>query len=257
MGPEYKSIIELYREIKDFRVFELLPHVLNVPSELALTLVEPEQGLYLTGSVTPLIRESGSYDLVRTIQQISPASDKVIRKISSLKITYKDILDDVENKSVLSPGDICDCDKGITIPRHAYERNKKHLSLTPSINTRLCEAAVATVISYLNGLCKYTHVHPQHYELSQLVKPEFAYVIHREEFEGEFNDLYIEVSKFVKNDNWCIYSYEVIGTCLVIKKGLDYRILEWHKQQIEKLDNYDEMIDSVQDGYAPQYSKRR
>lgn len=248
MPKMYKSITELYLEVKEYKIIDLIPHAVSLKPELSKALIDPPVGLYMPGSIRPLFRNHINY-VLRSI-----TDPKTLESTCSY-ISLKDIEKDIKETKLLQRGDITHDQEQFRINRMSYERIKRSLLPNPNLPVIACEAAIATVISYLNTLCPYTRVPIGRYHLSHLVKPDFTYLIEKEEYEAEFHDLYDEVLKFINDDHWCVYHYRIKGTTLIIEKGLDFRIIEWHKQQIKNSEGYDHDLGGVQDGYEVHASR--
>lgn len=246
MPKMYSNITDLYKEIREYKLIDLVPYVSRLDESLVNTLLDPPAGLYIPGSIEPLFETAIRYSLV----------DNEGRELKA-NITTDEILADVRKVKLLPPGNLANNERNFLCKRANYERVKRHLSTTPQIPIKGCEAAIATVVSYLNSLCEYTCVVAGRYELSKLLKPEFQYLVNTEEFERVFHPLYNEVVKFVGNDTWCNYHYRVRGTVLIIEKGLDFRIIEWHRTQIENSEGFDHDTGGVQEGYEVRFKKSR
>ncbi|HXQ35826.1 MAG TPA: hypothetical protein VN843_17555 [Anaerolineales bacterium] len=239
MNITYKSTHDLYNEILEVKLIDLLPHVLGIDQNLLEVLEDPAPGLYLPSSIEPYFVPNGLYVLMTR-----PPS------ATYLPITLDDILRDALGEKSLPPGDLyIDSHTVSLIRRSSYERIKKYLTKLPSLPVRGCEVAIATVLSYLQTLCQYTHIHIGRYHLGSLVKQEFHYLLYKEVYESAFNDLYVDVKNWVGRDIWNYYYYKVAGTTLVLRKGLDYRIVEWHRKRIEESEGYDHDLGGIQDGY--------
>ena len=155
----------------------------------------------------------------------------------------------MKGDQLIPPGNFLSEDQTVFVKRSLYERIKDRLTTEPRLPVKGCEAAIATVLGFLNQLCKYTHIPSKRYQLENLVKPEYYKLIQTEEFENAFHDLYMEVMSFIGNDQWSYYYFKVKGTTLILEKGLDFRIVEWHKQQIIESEAYDHDLGGVQEGY--------
>ncbi len=245
MPKMYRSITDLYNEVLSFTIIDLLPHVSTLSQDLMSALVDTSTGLYLPGSIEPMFENQTSYLLINSLGR--PTGQVV---------TTDQIRQDIEGKINLPPGNFINDEKKQFVKRMLYEKFKHKLSYKTNVPIKGCEAAIATVVSTLNSLCKFTNVAHRRYQLETLIKPSRHKLIELEEYENAFHDLYVEVMKFVGLDTWSYYYYHIKGTSLVIEKGLDFRIVEWHKQQIEDHEAFDHDANGIIPGYEIGYQNR-
>jgi hypothetical protein len=246
MAKQYKNIDDLRREVKAVAVFDLIPHVLSINSDLLAALNDPEEGLYLPNSVEPVFEK----DTIYTISTGRPGQLDVA-------VDWGQILQDIAGTRPLPPGHFFAGNPdgrwfsgpqviGVPGPRPAlrlvqpihmnrrlYEHVKHHFKTHAQVPYRGCEAAVATIVSYLDSLCEHTFVPVGKYDLRRIVKPECQEtMLAKESYESAFDKLWLEVQDFVGEDTWHMYYYYVKGTTLVIEKGMDFRIYDWHRRQL-------------------------
>ncbi len=241
MTTEYKNIADMQREVTGYLMIDLTPHVLSIELDgmLNSAFEPPNPGLYLPGSFQPLFRAENKYFLADSA------------KARPLKVDIDDIVADVALKTPLPPGDFYNVrDRKFYLDRMKYQRMRPMLKTQPTLHVRGYEAAVAVVVAYLNKLNRFTNVPVHLYELDLIVKPEGHRLIANESYENAFNDLLISVSRFVGKQTWCWYYYKVMGTTLVIERGIDYRIMQFHLKELEQTEGFDQTYGEVVDAYA-------
>lgn len=239
----YNSLSDLLRETVGYGVFDLVPYVAQLDSSLLDTLNEPVGGLYLPGNVEPLFMEGETYWVAKRHERIAVSYDVILKDTLASKTPSQE--------RILPPGELQNKDGEPVIKRLLYERIKHRLGVYPSVSIRGCEVAIAVVIDYLNTLCPYVNVPHRHYQLPALIKAAHHSLLEKQTFETALDDLVLDVIKFVGKDTWNIYQYKVSGTTLVLEKGLDFRIVDWHMNQITGNEHYDHDRGEVPDGYRP------
>lgn len=238
MSRDYNSISDLLREVLEIKLIELTPHVLGLEQELVDALEDGSQGIYLPNTIEPVFHQNKKYIISK-----EDGKDQVY-------VTTKDLWDIIQGKMELPEGHIYN-EKGNSImSRSAFMRLKTYMSLGSLVQTKACEAAIAVVIEQLSELNPHTHVAERHYRLRSLVKPGFEELIENSRYQTAFDNLVLEVMRFVGRDTWNYYHIKVNGTTLVIEKGLDYRIYQWHLKEIKQRDGFDHDFGGVASGYG-------
>jgi hypothetical protein len=111
---------------------------------------------------------------------------------------------------------------------------KEHVKLLCRLDEKiaLIRLLYSVVVNYLDSLNKYTVPLCSPIRTEQcLINKEDADSI---EYHQGLGRLYDTIEVFVGNDTWCWYTPRLMGSTLVIKKGIDYRIFDWHKQMFDK-----------------------
>lgn len=227
MNKNYTSIGELLREVLECKLIDLVPYVtaIEISSEIFTSLEDPEPGIYLNGSIEPVFRSNQDYYI---------ANNGEINLV-----TFNDIFNNIVNNTPLPNGDIYNEAKRFHMRRSIYNRLRNQFLTQPSIQTMACKAAVATVVEYLDSLNPRTLVAAREYYLGNFVKEDHKDLLEKDVFQEAFHDLYMEVKRFVGRDTWNYYFFKVVGTTLIIEKGLDFRIVEWHINELKKSEAYD------------------
>lgn len=240
MSKSYTNIHELLKEVTSFKIIDLVRHVVRLDQNLLAALHDPVPGLYVSGSIEPLFESSKKYTLSN--------------KETHFQITGNDIVKSISNptgRRSLPPGDIFGENGNRIIKRSAFENMRSMFSLVPNVPTRGCELAVAVIVDYLDSISPNTNCHASiYYDLQKLIKPEFSQLLENSTFEIAFDDLIREVQSFVGKDIGHIYTVSVVNTSVLIKKGLDFRIVDWEMQQLTSQEEFDHDLGGVPDGYA-------
>jgi hypothetical protein len=205
----------LLEYVKEILIVDLLDYVLALDEEKhILPLVDPPQGVYLKGSIKPLLDINKKYYF----------KSKYLNEEEGLIKTYKDVLQ--------SKDDIVNEDGNIVLTLDFIRTRKKFLTIKPDINITAVDIAINLVLTYLNNLCPYTR-YVSKPNLYYLIKPEYHNLIEDNVYEEAFDSLLTNVYNFVNNDIWFIYFHRVKGSTLIIEKTCDYRIYEWTKLMYE------------------------
>lgn len=241
MARTYSTISELYREVTEVKLIELAPHVLSVPENLLETLKPHRAGLYVPGFVEPAFVQGELY-------YVSPGNGGF-----ESPVDFGHIQADRAGQGVIPAGDFYNAQRKFHLRRSMYERLKKIMRDYPAVPSQGFEAAVAVVIGYLNKLNRFTNVAARQYDLDKLVREEYFHLVGQEIFENAFDPLLTEVRNFVGTDQWNLYFVRVVGMTLVLEKGLDYRIVDWTRNQLMKTEGFDHDRGGVDDGYAHEW----
>lgn len=249
----YSDIASLYREVVGHIVIDLVPYAMDLSEDLQSALKEPVDGLYLPGSVEPLFVSGENY-LVCSKRKFYP-------------VTYQDIVSHVvktwetgSTQRTLLQGDLYNESGNLVIRRPLFERVAGRLKFGPTVPLAGCEMVIAVALDYLNTLSPYTSVALRHYRLPLLVKEERQELLEKQSYETALDDMILEIMKFVGRDTWSLYSYRVVGTTLLIDKGLDFRIFDWHRREIEESEHFDHDLGGIPNGYVehtPRARKKR
>jgi hypothetical protein len=235
---QYTNIAELQSEVSDRIFIDLTPHVLRLPAELLFALREPIPGVYLPSCYDPLFRTDSRYFISSPV------------KSRSVRIEVEDVIADLKRKATLPPGHFYSFEHKFILDRMKYQRLRPAFTLAPTLNVAAYEAAIAVVLDYLNHLNPNTHVSLQHYQLENLVREECYDLITRERFHIAFSNLETQVRGFVGKQTWCFYYYKVLGSTLLIERGIDYRIMQFELKALERREGFDHTYGEVVDAFA-------
>jgi len=216
---KHDTALELLEINKEILIINILDYVVAIDSDpYLISLKDPEEGIYLTGSMEPIFSKSNFYI----------TKDKFNKPM----LLANDILD---LETILSAtNDVYDISGNLIMTAEDIRKKSKYLRLAPTIPVIGVKMGVATVLKYLNSLCVYTHVSSSKYNQESLVKEEALHLVNSEEYDIAFESLLDRVAKFIGKDTWHIYFYKVRGTNLIIQKTVDFRIYQWYQWKIEK-----------------------
>lgn len=211
MHDDFKSITEVLNHNKEVTVIDILSHVMSLDEDPYLkALVPPAEGIYLLGSIDPILYKDRMYYEMKTGKSIEFAK---ILKIND------DIVDET-GRIIVSLKDL-----------KTKARFFKHEPSVPSVGIKI---AIAVVTRYLGTLCRHTrHVHDR-IRIDKYVRPEYQEMVDKEEFVHGFERLLDLVTDFVGRDTWNIYFYKLRGTSLVIEKSVDWRVYRYYETRFEE-----------------------
>lgn len=208
---EFKNLNEVLESIESVFVIDLLHHALSLEEQPYLgALVEPEEGLYLPGSIDPILRKRVKYYF-----RSDYAKGITIKTFDNIFDRKEDILDD---------------NGVIVISQNHLRLKKKYITEQPTIPSVAIKVAISVALKFLNGLSRYTNINISPYHLHRFIKPEFSELIEREEYDHAYEELLDELSDFVGKDTWNMYFFKIRGTNLIIEKSVDYRIYKFYEQ---------------------------
>lgn len=199
---------------KEALVVDLLDHVMALDDQYLSALIEPHQGIYLVGGLSPIFPHNHQYWVKH--QPRDP----------ELAIPW--------DKLLLMREDIVDKDGQVVITRKDMLTKAKFMRNEPSIPVVGVKMAIAISQHYLNAKCRHNRFNFHQYKIDDLVKPAFEWMIHKEEFLHGFKKLLDMIDAFIKDDDSHIYFYKVKGTSMVIEKGVDYRILRYYEDKFAR-----------------------
>lgn len=191
-------------------------------------LVEPEEGLYIPGGLTPVFKKKGKYyrakDLAFSKDDAKNSTIAGVKPIADLNTMIKQKDYD----------DIYDENMTLIIDKHKLSRLAKFLSDKPSIPIIPIRMAIGAVAKKITQFSRNSVPTPTFCDLCKLVKPEFHHEFDQDDDMIAFPYMMDKVTTFIGDDVWNVYSVDIKGTTVVITKGLDWRILEWYRMKFEK-----------------------
>lgn len=203
---DFKSMTDVLLYVKGALVIDLMPHVMAVDEDPFLkALVKPPEGLYLVGSIEPLVEKGKAY---YPRSQFPTAAQPIqdLHTLSSLK-------DDIVNTN----GDI-------VLTLRDLITKSKFIKKEPTVPVTALKAAVSVVEQYLTSVSRNSKRSHPRYRLEFLVKETYHDLIIDDEYMKVFKKLLNEVSDFVADDTFNMYYTKIKGTSLIIEKGIDFRI---------------------------------
>lgn len=218
---EPKTLAEVLEQTKEVIVIDLLDHVTSIEEQYLNALVEPIEGIYVTGSIEPLFKPDQTY----CMKELINAGDLSI-------IPY--------NKILSSKSDILDRNGNLVITARDLFLKKKFLNTKPSVPAVAIKAALAVVDDYVTSVCRKANRN-RCYNLYSLVKPEYhSSMVSKDEFMHVFERLLDQVMKFIGNDTWNIYFVKTKGTSLIIEKSVDWRVYRYYEDLFKAEENNEE-----------------
>lgn len=221
---DFRNMTEVLNHVEKTIVIDLIPHVVALDSDPRLieALYEPDQGIYLIGSVEPLVRLTGTYFTRREWEST--------RRPIQQKDTVEDLLalqDDILDYK----GDILITLKDLTLKRRFF----KNQPTVPSIGIK---AAICVIEQYLVSVSRHSNRFHPCYRLEKLVDPsKGSKLIETDEYMHGFERLLDIVTEFVNGNHWNLYFTHLRGTSLVIQQGIDYRIFKYYQDQFKDADD--------------------
>lgn len=242
---DFRSITEVLNHVEKMVIIDLIPHVLllNERPNLLDALKPPTQGVYVVGSIEPIVRSDGWYfaNVPGTIERLPIQVPINVANLSALKA---DITDE-RGKMVLQAKDL------IT--------NARFFRDEPSVPVTALKAAIATVEQYLFAVSRHNRrMHPT-YALEYLIKQEHIQptfdvdmrgnetgqptiedvvrnptILDTDEYMHAFEHLLDQVTDFVDGKHWNFYFTKVKGTSLILEQGIDYRIYKYYQAEFDK-----------------------
>lgn len=216
----YEDPANMLSRVKDVVIIDLFKHAIALDPELTQALVEPEEGIYLRGSVEPFISRKHQYYTRATYGapgKTKDISDLAIKDFSIILDLREDLLDESGN---------------VVLPAQSIRKYRKYMSLKPDMPVTAIRLARQLVLDYLSHLCPYTRT-VMRWSLITFIKEDKQHLFYDDAFECAFEKLLDEVDTFVGDDNWFYYFNKIQGTSLILEKTVDIRIYEWHKRKYE------------------------
>lgn len=210
MKYEPRNLQDLVEYVEEVVVIDLLSHAMSLDEVLRDALNEPTEGLYLVGSIEPIMVTGNIY--YPKSQYYKP--EGVINDFNKVK-TIKEEIVNSKMETVLSVKDLA--------------TKSKFFRMEPTVPVMAMKAAIGIVEQYLTSVCRHSRrTHPT-YRLEYLVKQENRSLVDNDEYARAFKKLLDQVMDFIKEDNWALYFTRVKGSSLVIEKGVDYRIFTYYE----------------------------
>lgn len=173
-------------------------------------LVEPTPGVYLPGSLDPIMSFSNP---------CYPASKMCIPEYAITSI-----------EGMLACGESIVNSKGNLIGDvRKIRRIVKHMTDKPQLPVIMLKVMMGVLTNYLGNLCRETRFSFNVSNYHKYIRPEYEYLLIEEAYETAMDDLIMDINKFVGRDTHHIYFTKLQATSVVIEKTIDYRIYEWYQ----------------------------
>lgn len=202
---DFKNMTEVYNHVEQALVIDLMEHVTTMDMTYQEALVDPPAGIYITGSIEPILLQDRKY-FVRSAYQDPKVPG----------INLKDIFD-IKGDIVNEGGDVVLSFKDIL-------QKKKFINFEPTVPVTALKVAVGIVEQYIISSCHHSKRSHPTYRLEYLVKPQYQDMVINDEYIQQFARLRDRVMDFIRDDRWQVYYTRLRGTSLIIEKGLDYRV---------------------------------
>lgn len=213
---DYDNLSDVLNEIDEVMVIDLLEYALSIDSKYIDMLEEPKKGIYLSGSIKPLMIFDNNKFYSKSLFRIEGSE---LTNLSMIMNSSEDIVD-YNGEIVLSFSD--------------KMKKKKYLLSEPNVPIVLINVALTIADNYLSSICEFSKTQYVNMSLNNLIKPEYHKLIEDEVFERLFRKLTNKISLFIKNDTWNIYFYKQRGTSLIIEKSIDWRVYRYYEMMLEE-----------------------
>lgn len=216
---DYDAVRELMDRASEVYVFDLTRYLMRIPEELRQVVVEPDEGLYTKGGLIPFLPKGNYYKLSNLYQG-------------------EDTLQPLTFEEILGCSDaIVDRFGDTVLP---VQLNRSNLfSTTPSINPNLINILLSVALDTLYGCNSHFNNTNFEYKIRKFVKRDEMGIDIEEAFRSVLDPIVEEVLGFIGRDTWHLYFHKVVNTTLILEKTLDYRVLDWMRQQgfVENLED--------------------
>lgn len=230
---DFKNMAEVAGYNEETLVLDLLQHAMALDDEpYVKALVPADKGLYLLGSVEPLLRDSEKY-YYQSQMSPDPLKPGIYNFDNALPI--KDL-----GKVSKYPDDVVDVHGKVVLTARDIRSKGKYFRTEPTVPSTAIKMAITVVQRYLGTLCRHTsHIHTN-YRMETLVKEEYSYLIDNDEYMHAFERLLDQVMHFVGKDTWNIYFCSIKGNSLIINKSLDWRIYRYYELTLTEQEQEEE-----------------
>jgi len=200
----------------EMTLIDMLPYVVEWDDDPYLNaLVAPPVGIYLPGSVEPVLHSNGKYypqsklgeeaHLITDLTQIYNVTEPIVDK-NGIVLTTPDKL----------------------------RRLKRYITTQPQVPAMAIKVACSIAIAFINNLSIYTRSPRNTYHLSRLVSDQHFDLIATEAYENLLDEMLLSLNAFVGKDRHHIYFTRLKGTSLVVEKTIDFRVYDWYRMQQSK-----------------------
>lgn len=211
---DFNTLNEVLAYSKEALVVDLLDYAMALDEQYVDALIEPHKGIYLVGSLDPTFPHNHQYWVSHQPREESTA------------IPW--------DKLLMMREDIVDKEGQVIITRKDMMTKARFMRNEPSIPVIGVKMAIAISQHYMTSKCRHNRFNYYQYKVASLVKPEFEWMVHKDEFLHAFKKLLDKIDSFIKDDDSHIYFYKVRGTSMVIEKGVDYRILRYYEDKFAR-----------------------
>lgn len=204
-------LTKLLAKVEETLILDTYPYIDFIDDVYKDIFAPPKEGLYLPSGVEPLFYPDRHY---------TDSKGKWIPYLEILEYNGKIYEDGVEKsrKLILS------------------KTKKSVLTYEPTLPVNQIKLAYATLQDYLDGVvqpyrCKDPKVRRSLYDI---IKEEHHALIETGDIYSVFNDMIVKVDKFVGKDRWMLYTHELKSSTIVLYKGIDFRVYDWYRIQLER-----------------------
>lgn len=222
---DFKSLTDVLAHVEEVCVIDLLDHAMTIGEDCQKALVPAPKGLYLVGSMDPVLYEGVTYyaksDVVVNGDVYDFANSQPIKDLSKL---------------IKKPDDVYDATGKLVITKKQLMARSRFLKTESTLPVVGMKMAMAVVKKYLSTLCRHTsYIHDQA-RIRELIKPEFLDQYDTEEFMDNFTRLLGQLDTFIGNDYWNMYWFKMQGTSMVVLKGVDWRVYRYYQMTLPESD---------------------
>lgn len=207
-----KEIAQLFNTVESVDIFPMLDTIYLLSVNFPEAFKEPLKAIYRKLSLKPLLMENMEYFKEKDYVSFSFPQITSLEQLDLLK------LEDKEN--------IIDKDHNVILFSHEIKHSEKYLSLEPFINYIILDFIRDLVDNSLNSVLKYGK-DLQAEDLSQYLTLKGKEIEDLGYIEEIFNPILEAIFEIVGKHPWNIYYVEFNNTDLVLKRSVDYRILDW------------------------------
>ncbi len=200
---------ELLRKVEEVMVIDVYSHASSIPDNLLATLKEPEQGLYHKGGFKPVIT----------------LNDKCYHGNSQTPLKFDEVIDTQRN--------IYNENGELLLDAAMYRRDRKFYTTDAPMFGTAMRLATAVALKTVDEYCPKFKPSPNEIDYYRYIKPEFHYLVEENEYDEIFHPISKQVIDFVNNYNWNMFFHRSRGNALIIERGIDWRIYDWHRIQYE------------------------
>jgi len=173
-------------------------------------IVEPPEGIYIKGALEPYFKYSEG--LVSLNENGAPISHPNAASILNHML------------------DVVDSEGNMVLRASQLKDKFEYLTPEPTAPITIIKLAETIMLRYITTVCKYSRLTSKYsfYSLCGDADPDAI----EEAIEEAYSPHMDELINFVANSTWNIYFKTMKGSTLIIEKSVDWRIYDWHMQQL-------------------------
>ncbi len=212
---DYTNLSDVLNETVEVLVIDLLEYALTLDSKYLDMLEEPEKGVYISGSIKPIIKFHKHIYFPISLYNENTAR---LTNYDSIMICNEDIVNESAD---------------VVLTLKDKHNKKKYLLPEPNIPITAISLALTMSDNYLSTLCEFSRKQYVTLNYDKLIKQEHLLYLDQDKLEMIFRKLLNKISLFIRNDLWNIYFIKQKGTSLIIEKSIDWRIYKYYEMMLE------------------------